>query len=251
MPRSPRPDGELLSHIRQQVRILLASADRYDDGGPDADDEALTMAVRLRTLLHHTRSSAAALVSSGHLDRMRFADSVGAVPDDGRLYLGMLMHEISPRPAGRAPYVKFRAPLGAHLRRISPGRQARMIFEAPAFATWWTAIVVRDADGRTLSRKNIVLNVANKDGGGHLDLHLPDDYLAMSRSPSTIGIGMEVESVAYDGGNPMPALVRQVTWEFEATLVRSAAELLPDVRPRSRPVPVDQRVASLMRGARA
>lgn len=146
--------------------------------------------------------------------------------------------------------MKFHAPLGAHLRRLSPGRQARMIFEAPGFATWWTDVVVRDADGRTLSRKDVVLNVANKDSGGHLDLHLPDDYLAMSRSPSTIGIGMEVESVPYDGGNPMPALVRQVAWEFEATLVRGASELLPDVRP-SRPVPVNLRADSFARAARA
>jgi hypothetical protein len=77
-PCSPRPNGELLGHIRQQVRNLLASADRYDDGVPHVDVEALTMAVRLRTLLHHTGSSAAALVSSGHLDTAASAAAVSA-----------------------------------------------------------------------------------------------------------------------------------------------------------------------------
>ncbi len=246
---SPRPDGELLASVRQQVRILLASADRYDDGGADADDEAPTMAIRLRTLLHHTRASASAIVSSGHLDRMRFADSVGAAPDDGRPYLGMLMHEIAPRLTGGDPYVKFHAPLGAHLRRLDPGRQARMIFEAPGFVTWWTDVVVRDADGRTLNRKDIVLNVANKDGGGHLDLHLPADYLAISRSPRPSESGLKSTPIPTTAAIPC-RLVRQVTWEFEATLVRSAPELLPDGRP-SRPVPVSMRTANLMRGARA
>ena len=72
MARASRPDDEQVEQIRQQLRLLVDAAARYDAGGAYADDEALNMALRLRALLHTTDRSKAAMET--RLGDFRVAD---------------------------------------------------------------------------------------------------------------------------------------------------------------------------------
>jgi len=214
---SPRPAGELDDRIRQQVRVLLDAAKRFDLGGPNAGDEALAMAIRLRTLLHKG-SDPSGLKRAGHLDSMRFCNSVGVPPKAGSLFIGALQQVINLRPAGGEQHVSFKPALDHHIRQLTPGQQAVQLMNAPTFEDWWTAVLVRDIG----QRQFIVKTVANKDGGGHLDPRLPDDYLAVSRGPG-FGLSMRIDNCEdHHAGDPVPALLRQITWEFERSLRRTA-----------------------------
>jgi thiamine phosphate synthase YjbQ (UPF0047 family) len=166
--------GELDVRIRQQVRVLLDAAKRFDLGGPNAGDEALTMAIRLRTLLH-TGNDQSGLERAGHLDSMRFCNSVGVPPKDGSLFIGALQQVIILRPADGERHVSFKPVFDYHIKQLTPGEQAVQLMNAPTFEEWWTAVFVRDFDQREFTREFIVKTVANKDGGAHLDAKLPDD----------------------------------------------------------------------------
>jgi hypothetical protein len=55
---------------------------------------------------------------------------------------------------------------------------------------WWKAPVFWHPNGLTLSRKELVLSVANKDGGAHVDPELGQAYAHFSRED---GIGMRAD----------------------------------------------------------
>ncbi len=225
-PSSPRPAGELDDRIRQQVRVLLDAAERFDRGGPNAGDEALTMAVRLRTLLQ-SGNNQSGLKRAGYLDSLRFCNSVGMPPSDGSLFIGALQQVINLRPTNGGQYISFKPAFGHHIKQLTPGQQTVRLMNEPRFDEWWMAVLVRDFDQREFTREFIVRTVANKDGGAHLDPRLPDDYLAVSRGP---GFGLSIRFGNGDdhhAGDAVPALLRQITWEFERSLRRTAPGLLP------------------------
>lgn len=225
-PSSPRLAGELDDRIRQQVRVLLDAAKRFDLGGPNADDEALAMAIRLRTLLH-TGNDPSGLKRAGHLDSMRFCNSVGVPPTDDSLFIGALQQVINLRPDDGEQHVSFKPAFDHHIKQLTPGQQAVQLLYAPTFENWWRAVLVRDFDQREFTREFIVKTVANKDGGGHLDPKLPDDYLAVSRG-SGFGLSVRIDNGEdHHAGDSVPALLRQITWEFERSLRRTAPSLLP------------------------
>jgi hypothetical protein len=226
MGASSRPQGDLDDRVRQQVRILLDAAKRYDQGAPHARDEALTMAIRLRTLLHKGNDQSG-LERGGYLTRMRFCSSVGIPPNDSSPFIGALQQVLILRPEPGQQHVSFKPAFGHHIRQLSPGHQARLILTAPTFQEWWTSVLIRDFDRREFTREFIVKTVANKDGGAHLDPKLPQDYLAISRGAGTFGLSMRIDDGDdHHAGDPVPALLRQITWEFEQTLIRTAPSLL-------------------------
>ena len=96
-------------------------------------------------------------------------------------------------------------------------------FERPKhiqFTGWWKRPVAKDSSGRFWSREDLVLAVANKDGGAHVDQELPEDYSALTRGNSfgaTAHLGSAVTKPAPD---PVPACVRQIAYETVESLER-------------------------------
>ena len=60
-------------------------------------------------------------------------------------------------------------------------------YEELNFEEWWEMIVVR-IDDKVLSRKDIVLKMANKDGGAHIDTKLPKEYKDAKELKLTLNI---------------------------------------------------------------
>ncbi|NNC12891.1 hypothetical protein HII28_13520 [Planctomonas sp. JC2975] len=96
-----------------------------------------------------------------------------------------------------------------------------------------------DMQGNTFSRRNIVLYMANKDGGAHLDDRLPTDYEALTRRNS-------MGFVTHDQGwtfsrevseSPAPAVVRQVAEELRMTLRLQIPDMLGDLITAPDPAP--------------
>lgn len=84
-------------------------------------------------------------------------------------------------------------------------------------ADWWTRGVIKDGQGQGFSRRDLVLAVANKDGGVHVDPALDRAYASLTRENSmgwiwtSGGVDRPMES-------PHLASVRQVAHELLSTL---------------------------------
>lgn len=201
----------LRAHLTEQVAFLRASCRAFDQGEVA---EAKRIAVQLRVLLHDTRRSRSLLSQLGSGFNWRFADT--AFPFNPRNMLGhhglvSIKIENTP-PTGKASY----EPLCESTRGLS-------LFVP--FRVWWaTAIVFRDSQGALFTRKDVVLTVANQDGGAHVDPELDGAYAALSKENS-LGWQFKVddEDVPWPS-NPVPASIRQVGHEVLITL--EAAELV-------------------------
>lgn len=53
--------------------------------------------------------------------------------------------------------------------------------ELVSFEEWWNTVVLRDIEGNEFSRRDLVLEVADTDGGAHVDGGLKQDYYKVSR----------------------------------------------------------------------
>ncbi len=68
------------------------------------------------------------------------------------------------------------------------------------------------------TRKDIILNVANKDGGAHVDPTLPEMYYELSRKNS-IGWKLITDETVMDFSvGPELASIRQIAYEIIVTL---------------------------------
>ena len=167
MPRKPFSTTQLLEKVVIQKGFLDASILAYDGG---VETESLRMAVAVRVLVHHTKNSHALLAQLSDLNALALPNTGKAFgPDKEVLPNGkILVH------AG----VKFR------LARIRMSQGAVKfipkldeIADAPmvGFSEWWGTPVLRqrgpriEAPSRELSRKDVVLGLANMEGGAHVD----------------------------------------------------------------------------------
>lgn len=219
------------AHLVEQLAFLDASARAYDDG---IESEAKRLATTIRVLVHDGRPPARSLLSHlGVRDRLPWTDTAAGIVREAVLALGSgLCITQMDTATGRS---RFAAPLGnLPPERFHPGA---------AFVDWWHDAVLTDADGTQFSRRALVLGVANKDGGAHVDAKLPADYTALTRDnsigvtqatgrePNTVGLCFGI-TVSADGlaparaeGNPLDnslalAHVRQIAWELGDTVRR-------------------------------
>jgi hypothetical protein len=202
----PRPyvrsREELEAALRRQYGFLVKSAALFDAG--DAD-EARRLALTLRVLLRGDKSLLHLL---GLRKQLRFLDSAlrhTRVP--GAIVVGCELATM--RTDFDANRTSWAAPLDGRQGEQPPGR----------FASWWGAPVVTTSKGM-LSREQIVLPMANQDGGAHEDRHLTEDYadfLAETRGVTFFADGQPQASLP---GDLACVVVRQIAHEVQRTLQR-------------------------------
>ena len=203
--------GELLDHLKDQIAFIKQSANSYDNG---CEDEAKRLAVAIRLLLHDTPKSTS-LLTLLNKKNINFHDS--ALPYNPRnllSYSGLTMMRLSTKEG--ASYV---APL-------DEGAPTRSKTRKIAFNTWWNGMfVIRDKDRKTFTRKELVLNTANTDGGAHIDPHLDEAYASLSRFNS-LGWKVFRRDIEDDFRNsPVLPSIRQITHEVLKTLTDEFPEL--------------------------
>lgn len=196
---------DLQQALREQCDLLQITCETYDLG---KEIVAKQLAVILRVLFHQTKQSHSLL---GQLN-LRSG------------YFVNTAHSLSPTNVASdfaLASVQFTAGTGAKYKAmlgdgppVTPGRKP--------FPEWWNDPVIKDQKGIKFSRRQIVLAVANTDGGGHVDPELEDAYKALTRDNSlriyfSIGDGVDQEM-----GNPVLASLRQIAHETLATLKKNA-----------------------------
>ena len=198
-------NSELLAFLVEQVAFLKRSAAAYDEG---FKSEAKRLGVVVRVLVHDTGQSRS-LLSLVRKKTIRFLDT--SVPPNPRNLLshqGLTLMSLGPSGAEYVP--RCLAPPNPML---PPPRWVGII-------DWWRGVVLLDEAKRAFSRKDLVLALANKEGGAHVDTRLDAQYAALSRHFS-MGWWFSTESSTEPVADIELACVRQIAHEVIASLERA------------------------------
>lgn len=211
-------------HFLEQRDFMATSAERYDYG---AEHEAKRIAAILRTLFHQTANSSALFPRLPVAQNCTFLDSAGEL-DPGNRMTSANLTAIVFRPSGPTFVPRFVGGTDGNDWLVSPNlKQTSLVGttdlrpagERIEFAEWWGMSVIKDGEGRVFSRQDLVLKVANKDGGAHVDPRLPRNYADLTRGNSLNWFVQEGgKRSGPPKGNPALASIRQIAYEVEQTL---------------------------------
>lgn len=228
MPRVNLTDDEISDHAKQQIRLLLRACESFDAGH---QDEYLSIATRLRVLLHHNPPRSYALLHRvGMLDEPIWVASGGDVAEENylpehKLLLAGSLSGTSTAWDARLDQCGAKPPLPWQLqthRRTRGLPIPRGGGRGRTFSDWWDQSVIRDAERRLFSRWDLVRVVSNQDGGAHVDLKVDAKHYELSRLNS---LGMLRGETPRD--SPVPATIRQIGWEVHSMLYEHRPDLLP------------------------
>lgn len=214
--RKPRPKGELENELVDQLKLLRLSCELFDGGNQSV---ARFIALSLRILLYSHRQSRA-LLDQLRIRDSRFFDSAGPLNPRNLLtecnLVGFRIDNLG----------------GYNVPRVSMGNE-NFVGRIP-FYNWWNDPVLKDNAGRTMSRMQLVLEIANTDGGAHVDPDLDEVYMGLSRENS---MGWHFSD---SNGNHGPlsgriefACVRQIAHEVLSTLDHIAPRYSSQTSPPS------------------
>lgn len=191
-------NSELEGHLGEQLGFLQRSAHAFDEG---YRAETKRMAITLRIILH-TRRYPSLLKQLGR-DEIDFLDTA---------------HEFNPAnllSTHSLICLSIRSGQVSYLAAFD----SRQTQRRTPFKNWWSSVIFADQDKRQMTRSDLVLTIADQDGGAHVDGQLNAVYAAISRENS---LGWRSNSAT---GDEQPILgaeqasIRQIAHEVLRTLV--------------------------------
>lgn len=206
--RVARPKGDLERELQEQVELLEHACKSFDSG---MEAIGKHIALSLRVLLHHRGQSQALLEQLG-LRGDHFYDSAGPLnPRNLLAECNLVLMRLGPAGA-------------EYLPRVAAGEPPFPPKLVP-FADWWNEPVLKDGKGRLLSRRDLVSNIADTDGGAHVDPELDEAYMELSRSNSLGWVFQSDDATEPLKGRPELACMRQIAHEVLLTLRRRYPKL--------------------------
>ena len=201
MSKIKQSHSEIIEHLNEQMNFLKSSCQAFDFGNIA---EGKRIALALRILLHDTKNSTSLLSQLKLKDKIKFLNSAYNYDSNNLFaYHGLVGLRISSDDRGN---------------RFFPLLESSKKKMKLQFTDWWDKPVIKDTLNVFFTRKDIVLNIANTDGGAHIDPKLNEDYSNLSRT-NTIGWksidsgGVESELIGVK-----LASVRQIAYEVFKTL---------------------------------
>ncbi len=203
MSKQPQSQSDLSEHLADHIDFLQVSADSYDKG---FTGESKRLAVSIRVLVHDTKNAKSLLGQLGKKYFLEYNDSsFPIIPGNLSSHFGLVVMTSSLRNGGAG----YRAFLDH-----SPMSGSKTL----SFDQWWELPVFFDLNGNQMSRKDIVLSVADQDGGAHVDPVLNQKYADLSRNNSLGWVYSDgTTSKTLEG--PERAAVRQIAHELLKTLI--------------------------------
>lgn len=210
MKRSPT---QLQEAMTQQIQFLNASCQAFDNGN---ENEALRIAGVLRVLLHDTSQSMSLLEQLGLKEKIQFIDSadpIDPVPTNKK-HNGHTIFSMSVMPGLFAIHPTMQGTKLIALQGLKPNARGAVSFE-----DWWTVGCIPGEGNSRHSRKWLIIQMANKEGGAHVDPEITKGYADLKNT----GMGMTVTSNGVDGfiNSPADVSIRQIAWELLETLRRA------------------------------
>ncbi|MFB8828438.1 hypothetical protein ACE0DR_01635 [Azotobacter sp. CWF10] len=189
---------ELLALLDEQIDFLKASASAFDHGFAG---EIKRLALAVRVLVHDAAKSTS-LLQLTQKKGTKFLDTSFPFDEANKLSHSSL---VQLRMDGRRIYPE---PF------LDGGPFNRMI----EFENWWNGIVFVDKNRHEFSRKDIVLTLANKEGGAHVDPELDARYADLRKNNSLGWIDVANDGNETPGEDQVPAAMRQIAHETIKTL---------------------------------
>jgi hypothetical protein len=189
--------------LHEHEQFLHSSCEAFDHG---FDGEAKRMAVSVRVLVHDTSKSHSLFSQLGLKTRDFYSTSSPWTVTNVLAHHGLL----TVRWCGeRANYV-------ANLDDVPPP-----FIRWVAFDEWWNETVFDDRKGNQLGRRDVVLGLANKEGGAHVDQNLNLAYEAISRKSQFWVVESRSGTISLDGKIERVAM-RQIAHEALRTIKEHA-----------------------------
>ena len=173
-----RSESDLRDELNEQILILRNHCSSFDDGHLEMGKP---IGLSLRLLLHQTDRSHA-LLDQLHLKDGLFCSSASQINPNNLIptHCGLVYWSIQRSNSSNS----------AQCEPLVHAGESPYPITMESFDNWWGQIVIKDRFHHTWSRKQIVLHIANKDGGAHVDPKLTRDYVQLSKSNS---LGLEVD----------------------------------------------------------
>ncbi len=203
---------ELLEHLNEQIYFIEKCIEDYDKN----EIEAKRVATHIRTLVHDT-SNSVSLLKKLNSKEIMFIDTnapknafanwkfnkvgmSGGIFNDKTPYIGIVGKDLNGNPDGTVSIKYF------PIYKEWTNYNSKIDFE-----TWWNAEIYDNRNGDVLTRKGLVLNLANKDGGAHID-DLKQEYKSFKKN-NIIQFKVNDSLQGFDNIPAYPA-VMQIAWEL-------------------------------------
>lgn len=198
--RIKRSKADLVDELNVQIALLVNACLSFDNGLKPIGKH---IALSLRTLLHHQGMNRALLEQLG-LRSKRFMDTAGDLnPKNLMTECNLCAMRVG---GGNTDFIPLcesgGGPMGA---RWLP------------FTEWWNQDVLKDEKKRKFNRRELILNVAETDGGAHVDPDLDEAYMDLSRNNSLAWMITEGD-VERPFPSPTMPCMRQIAHEVLETL---------------------------------
>ncbi|MEE8056308.1 MAG: hypothetical protein V3T17_00520 [Pseudomonadales bacterium] len=203
-------DNPLEGKYEEFLELIEILCTSYDHS--ETDIISLSISTAIRVLLHDTNNSISLLAHLGKKD-IAFL-STNFTNDKDLIHLGLVRKINVGVSNGIGGEVKY-WPLCDERYFSSPKEQHRIQFEQ-----WWNTEEIFCSGKSKLTRKDLVLSMANKDGGAHFDTKVQEKYdnfrYKWSGGSTLVGTKSGI-SRGYDNIPVYPA-IRQIGHEILCTL---------------------------------
>lgn len=185
--------SDMMKHFKEQRSFMKRSMQSYDSG---FEDEAQRIATIIRILLHDTNKSTSLFKHLDLKNKVQFLSTAGGyIPANLLSYEGILA-----------------ASRGGYYLPVSSGSD-KVEGILHQFDDWWNQIILDDK-ANLFTRKDLILEVANTDGGAHVDDKLNEAYANLIKNHTLSGkISIAGESYPFRN-SPVYACIRQIAFEL-------------------------------------
>jgi len=197
---NPAIPNQIIQHLRDHVDFVVRSSDAYDEG---YQSEVKRFAVSMRTLFHDALPFRSLMAQAEGLQGNFITTAITTAIPHGADHLGKYGGLI------RTAYLDGRP---TYYAPLDSAWNARWL----SFSDWWNEPVFMNEQRAELSRRDLALSIANKDGGSNVDPNLSDIYALLSQheSPGWVQSSGEAAITA-----PERAAIRQIVHETLRTLL--------------------------------
>lgn len=154
---------ELIKHLKEQCDFLSTSGDLFDQGNLS---EAKRIATQIRILVYHTRNCKSLLeqLKENFGVEIKILSHTSNNLLEGTIFYAGLTVQLNTEGVQYIPMVDLSHPA---LKEVS-------------VEDWWNEIIII-LNGENYTRNEILLGIANKDGGAHIDPKLEQRYFKLTR----------------------------------------------------------------------
>jgi hypothetical protein len=159
------------THLAEQLDLLRSPMRDYDGGMEHA---AKAIADRIRLFVKTQGRTTSLLQHLGIQDQLRWVDRGPPDPPPDAIVIAFGVCVVETRFDTRR--TRYEPAMG----QLAPDR----IHPPVSFTDWWERTILTDQLGNTFSRADLVLSVAEQDGGTHIDEVVNEKYRQLTRENS-------------------------------------------------------------------